>query len=237
MKTYAPFFIAIASIFSVGCFAQGGDSASADTKMGNMQLMSDALSGSEPVVVAYHVEERINSNFGSHITTYNVSSLSLVGTSDLGPNNTRVVTPIFGKEKEKAVPVPAASIAIAIPVVAVNKELPKAPVDIIIRVASPVKANEVVAVKRETSVKIDIISTYERVLEKGYQSVDMLKRVGNSRYFDGDLVKAAKWYTELFSMTTDLDAAYYYRYAQSLKAVNQNEKAKEMMAIFESKNL
>ena len=64
----------------------------------------------------------------------------------------------------------------------------------------------------------------------------MLSRVGNGRFFDGDLVMAAKWYSQLFDLTTNLEPEYYFRYAQSLKAIGQIEKAKQMMAVFEKKN-
>ena len=83
---------------------------------------------------------------------------------------------------------------------------------------------------------IDAIKTYERVAEKGYKSVDMLKKLGNSYYFNSDLNKAAKWYGELFAMTSDLESEYYYRYAQSLKSIGQNDKANQMMEKFNQKS-
>ncbi|MES2575860.1 MAG: OmpA family protein [Bacteroidota bacterium] len=79
---------------------------------------------------------------------------------------------------------------------------------------------------------VDAIKTYERVFAKGYKSVDMLQKLGNAYYFKADLDNAAKWYGELFSLTTDLEPEYYYRYAQSLKAIKQYDKADEIMAKF-----
>jgi hypothetical protein len=222
MKNSAPLFIAIACVFSLGCFAQRNDSIIANMKMGNTQLMGDAISNNDFVVVSYHVEERINMNFGSHITTYEVSNLSLVSKNDLGPNNTRIVTPIYAKAKARI-----EKVSIVSGFAAMTKDQPTASFNIKTVVIVPNTP------KAPGYVNIDIISTYERVLDKGYQSVDMLKRVGNSRYFDGDLVTAAKWYSQLFALTTDLEAAYYYRYAQSLKSISQGDKANEMMAIFE----
>jgi hypothetical protein len=223
MKNCASLFIAIASAFSFGCFAQSSDRSPANAEMRNAQLMSD-MANNDLVAVAYHVEERINSNFGSRITTYDVSNLSLVRTNDLGPNNTRVITPKFAKAKAAAVAV-------------VNIEQPKAPINIITATIKPIKIAAVAVEEKAKYVNIDILSTYERVLDKGYKSVDMLKRVGNNRFFQGDLAIATKWYSKLFDITTDLEPAYYYRYAQSLKSIGQNEKADEMMKIFESKNL
>lgn len=83
---------------------------------------------------------------------------------------------------------------------------------------------------------VDAIKTYERVFEKGYKTPDMLQKLGNAYYFNADLEKAAKWYGELFAMTQDVEPEYYYRYAQSLKAVKDYTKADQMMAIFEQKS-
>lgn len=90
--------------------------------------------------------------------------------------------------------------------------------------------------KNHNSLNIKTIDTYERVAEKGYKSADMFKKVANSYYFNAEMDKAAKWYGELFAITSDVEAEYYYRYAQSLKSIGQNEKANEMMEKFIQKN-
>lgn len=89
--------------------------------------------------------------------------------------------------------------------------------------------------KYESFAYIDAIKTYERVAEKGYKSVDMFQKLGNSYYFNGELDKAAKWYDELFLMAPDQQPEYFFRYAQSLKAVGQTDKANEMMEKFHQK--
>ncbi len=83
---------------------------------------------------------------------------------------------------------------------------------------------------------IDAIKTYERIFEKGYKSEDMLEKLGDSYYFNADLNNAAKWYNELFSFTQDAAPEYYYRYAQSLKGIQDYKKADEMMARFNKIN-
>ena len=86
--------------------------------------------------------------------------------------------------------------------------------------------------------KIKIIENYERVLEKGYKSEAMLQAVADYRYFAEDLATAAKWYTQLFEFCPDeLEAVYYFRYAQSLNSIGKIEKAKEMMDLFQSKKM
>ena len=79
---------------------------------------------------------------------------------------------------------------------------------------------------------VDAIKTYERVVAKGYKSQDLLQKLGNAYYFKADLVKAAKWYGELFTFSQNIEPEYYYRYAQSLKEVKDYAKADDMMAKF-----
>jgi hypothetical protein len=41
---------------------------------------------------------------------------------------------------------------------------------------------------------IDAIEIYERVADKGYESPDVFKKLGNAYYFNAELDKASKWY-------------------------------------------
>lgn len=83
---------------------------------------------------------------------------------------------------------------------------------------------------------VDAIKTYERLFEKGYKSADMLQKLGNSYYFKADLENANKWYTELFAFTQEVEPEYYYRYSQTLKAVQDYKKADAMLVKFNEKN-
>ncbi|MFV8344446.1 flagellar motor protein MotB, partial [Flavobacterium sp. XS2P39] len=90
--------------------------------------------------------------------------------------------------------------------------------------------------KYDSYAYVDAIKTYERVAEKGYKSADMFKKLGNAYYFNAELDKAAKWYGELFAMdTAGLEPEYYYRYAQSLRSIGENDKANEMLELFNQK--
>jgi TolA-binding protein len=84
---------------------------------------------------------------------------------------------------------------------------------------------------------VDVIKTYERIAEKGYKSVDLFKKLGDSYYHNAELDKAEKWYCELFAMnTTDLEPEYYYQYAMSLKYIGQNDKANEILMKLKQKS-
>jgi hypothetical protein len=85
------------------------------------------------------------------------------------------------------------------------------------------------------SVSVNVVNTYEKVLDKGYRSIDMLRKVADKSYFDGNLSAAVKYYAELLEADAALETVCYYRYAQSLKGLGQMEKADEMMKVYESK--
>ncbi|MEN0011067.1 OmpA family protein [Flavobacterium nitrogenifigens] len=79
---------------------------------------------------------------------------------------------------------------------------------------------------------IDAIKTYEKVAAKGYKSEDMFKKLGNAYYFNSDFQNAAKWYGELFTMNTNVEPEYYFRYAQSLKSTGDINKANKLLDEF-----
>ncbi|MDX1327749.1 MAG: tetratricopeptide repeat protein, partial [Arenibacter sp.] len=66
------------------------------------------------------------------------------------------------------------------------------------------------------SLAIDI---YKRVLDKGYVSADLLKKLGNSYYFNGDYSEASEIYRQLLKEYPEAMASdYYFRYAQTLRS-------------------
>jgi outer membrane protein OmpA-like peptidoglycan-associated protein/tetratricopeptide (TPR) repeat protein len=79
---------------------------------------------------------------------------------------------------------------------------------------------------------VDAIKTYERIAEKGYRSVDMFQKLGNSYYYNADLANANKWYEQLFAMNETIEPEYYYKYSQTLKSIGDYKKADEMLAQF-----
>jgi len=206
-----------ASTFSLGCFAQQNNKFLVNTKVENLQLLSNRMSKNEFVIVSYQVEEKINLKFGGTTTTYTVPTLDMVNTNDLGEENSRTVTPKYVRAK----------------VVGLNAILPKE--TFVFAPDNKICSDLNIPPYKKTYVRINLFRTYERVLEKGFCTVEMLKKVGDWRYFEGDLEASEKWYTELLCLTTDLEAEFFYRYAMSLKFVGQTDKAKEIMAIYESK--
>jgi hypothetical protein len=85
-------------------------------------------------------------------------------------------------------------------------------------------------------VEVNVIKTYERVAEKGYKSIDMFQKLGNSFYSNYELEKAARWYCELFAMTSDLEPKYYYQYEQSLRSIGEIDQANLLLEKFNKRS-
>lgn len=218
MKKYAAYFTIIASVFSVGSFAQTNYTIiDADTKKTASKF--DDKSAEDLIIDSYLVVEVINMPFGKRTTKYEVFKLDMVYTNDLGPNNTRTVTPIYKKKKVRS----AGAVS--------PKEVVEANAEI-----QPVEVEVTAPAYAEKFVKIDILDTYTNILDKGYRSIDMLKKVADKSYFENDFETSAKYYGELITLDPEIETVYYYRYAESLKAINQIDKANEAMLLFESKN-
>jgi len=85
---------------------------------------------------------------------------------------------------------------------------------------------------------IDAIKVYERIADKGFVNTSILQNLADAYYFNGKLVEANKWYTELFDGNYEdkdvaaLSSEYYYRYAQTLKAAQDYTKSQQMMDRF-----
>ena len=81
---------------------------------------------------------------------------------------------------------------------------------------------------------IDARRTYKKVLERGYESQDLLQKIADSYYFNGELDEAARWYDRLYTKYAEtIEPEYLFRYSQSLKNIKDYERADEIMKEFE----
>lgn len=73
----------------------------------------------------------------------------------------------------------------------------------------------------------DAIKIYEKVVNRGYSSPELLKKIGNSYYFNGEYQKANRWYTQLFTEfpREEIETEYCYRYGQTLKNIGDDKNA------------
>ncbi|UQD57114.1 hypothetical protein [Flavobacterium sp. K5-23] len=224
MKTGKLILITFICSFTFNCLAQTNYASKPDVIKENAQKTNQKLL--KKTTKTYHVEENINMTFGGYTTNYVVSDKKLVNTNDLGPNNTRVVTLKIDEEVKEILSTPETITNTIKPVLVSNT----------INTEKIIIENIDLKVNLKQSngyAYVNKIKTYEKVAEKGYKSIEIFKKISNDFYFNDQLDKAAKWYEELFAMTTDLGSEYYYRYAHSLKATGGNtEKAKAFMEKF-----
>jgi len=77
---------------------------------------------------------------------------------------------------------------------------------------------------------IDAQKVYLKVVEDGYHSSEIFKRLGDTYYYNGNYIEAAKWYNELINTYPDeVDTEYYYRTAQALKSLDKNDESDRLM--------
>lgn len=77
------------------------------------------------------------------------------------------------------------------------------------------------------------IDIYKKVLDKGYVSADLLRKLGNAYYFKADYVEAEAIYKKLvMEYRTEVGPDYFFRYAQTLRSVGDYANSDDMMATF-----
>lgn len=82
---------------------------------------------------------------------------------------------------------------------------------------------------------MDAARSYEKAYEKGENSPELFKKLGNTYYFNANLERAAKWYNELFALNVVVEPEYYFRYSHALKSIGQLDKANQMLLLFNKK--
>ncbi|MCX7550538.1 OmpA family protein [Xanthomarina sp. F2636L] len=68
--------------------------------------------------------------------------------------------------------------------------------------------------------------------EENKATSEDLQHLANSYYFNGDMQNASKWYEELLRQDREVNSESYFRYALSLKAINNYSKANDIMNLF-----
>ena len=80
---------------------------------------------------------------------------------------------------------------------------------------------------------VPAIDIYQKVIDKGFVSADLLQKLGNSYYFNAEYIKAAEIYQQLVENFPDeTGPEYYFRYAQALKSLGDYENADIALARF-----
>lgn len=79
----------------------------------------------------------------------------------------------------------------------------------------------------------DAQQTYLEAIEKGAKSPKVYEKLGNSYYYNSEYEQASKWYRELIeTYPDDTEPESYYRYVQTLKSLEQYDRADRYMEVF-----
>lgn len=74
---------------------------------------------------------------------------------------------------------------------------------------------------------------YRKVLDRGFESADLYKRLGNAYYFNAEYAQAASMYDSLIKKFDSVATAdYYFRFAQALRSTGDNQRADAVMERF-----
>ncbi|MEN1785289.1 MAG: OmpA family protein [Bacteroidota bacterium] len=80
---------------------------------------------------------------------------------------------------------------------------------------------------------LEAIKGYNQLVADGFSQTEIYKNLGNSNYRNAKYEEASQWYGKLFETTeNDIEPDYYYRYAQTLKSLQQYQASDEWMEKF-----
>ncbi len=83
---------------------------------------------------------------------------------------------------------------------------------------------------------IDAREIYLKVVEDGYESAEIFKKLGDTYYYNSDYTNAAKWYQKLVTQFPDqTEPEYYYRAAQSLKSLGKYNESDALLNAYKAK--
>jgi len=83
---------------------------------------------------------------------------------------------------------------------------------------------------------VEAATEYERAIDKGDRSMEVLQKVGDAYYFNTDMVNANKWYDILISdYLNEVDPEYIFRYSHTLEGIGQYDLAKKWMKTFSNR--
>lgn len=83
---------------------------------------------------------------------------------------------------------------------------------------------------------IDIIKVYEKVVEDGYESIQIFEKLAVTNYERGNYTDAKKWFEKWFSKDKNPETIAYLKYSKTLEALNELDKAKHYLLLYEKKS-
>ncbi len=80
---------------------------------------------------------------------------------------------------------------------------------------------------------VEAAQAYEKAIDRGDNSMELLQKAGDSYYFNTNMEKATIWYDLLISQyQNEVDPEYIFRFAHTLQGVGDYKAAKKWMKVF-----
>lgn len=80
---------------------------------------------------------------------------------------------------------------------------------------------------------IDVVKVYEKVIEEGYESVQIYEKLATTNFERGRYEAAKRWFEKWFEKDKNPDAQAYLNYAKTLRELKEFEKAKYYLELYE----
>ena len=85
---------------------------------------------------------------------------------------------------------------------------------------------------------VEAAAEYEKSIDKGDHSMEVLQKAGDAYYFNTDMKKANKWYDILISdYLNEVDPEYIFRFSHTLEGIGEHKLAKKWMKEFSKRAL
>lgn len=160
------------------------------------QMSQDSIHFEKKTI--YEITEVTQMNFGSSKIHYTVENKEKIPVNDLGPNNVRIV-------KERIV-------------YRKRKHINEAPQTNTLTDVSDAIKEEVTSLPSKT-ITIKRMETYERMVESGVQTAEILEELANEFYFRKDYHKAIKYFERLFELSGNTKEENTEKHKQCLKFI------------------
>lgn len=79
---------------------------------------------------------------------------------------------------------------------------------------------------------IDIAKVYEKVVEDGYESVQIFQKLADTYYSRGNYAEAKVWFEKWFQKDNSPASIAYLKFSKTLEALNEKEKAKHYLQLY-----
>lgn len=100
-------------------------------------------------------------------------------------------------------------------------------------IAYSAQGQENLPLKTSESNQIDVIKVYENVLEEGYESAQIYQKLAQANFARENYPDAKKWFEKWFEIDESPSPVAYYHYSKTLEYLNENEKAKEFLELYQ----